>query len=131
MIEQRKPPTLPPPAPFFFSGAATEVTTHRQGLTLFLSVGMEEAQPQRQAIVAKPNRSVDDRSDATSTQGRQQTWTHTDDMPTIDFGDATAARLREYRRSGAWIRLRDGRKVAYPLGGGAFLHDHLRGSGAG
>ncbi|AVK74822.1 hypothetical protein pqer_cds_400 [Pandoravirus quercus] len=93
---------------------------------------MEEAQPQHQAIVAKPNRLIKDGSDATATQGQQQqTRTHTDGMPTIDFGDATAARLREYRRSGAWIRLRDGRKVAYPLGGGAFLHDRLCGGDAG
>lgn len=43
--------------------------------------------------------------------------THGSEMPTIDFGHATAARLRECRHSGAWIRMRDGRRVAYPLGG--------------
>ncbi|WBR14489.1 hypothetical protein pkur_cds_314 [Pandoravirus kuranda] len=37
--------------------------------------------------------------------------------PTIDFRHATAERLRAHRQSGAWIRMTDGRKVAYPLGG--------------
>lgn len=92
---------------------------------------MEEAQPQRRAIAAKPDRLVHDGSGTTATQGRHPAQTHTDDMPTINFGDATAARLRECRLSGAWIRLRDGRKVAYPLGGGAFSHDRMREGDAG
>ncbi|AGO84118.1 hypothetical protein psal_cds_408 [Pandoravirus salinus] len=92
---------------------------------------MKEMQPRRPAMLAKPNGPVDDRSDATSAQGQQQAQTHIGDMPTIDFGDATAARLRECRLSGAWIRLKDGRKVAYPLGGGAFLRDRLRDGDAG
>lgn len=37
--------------------------------------------------------------------------------PVIDFRHATAERLRAHRQSGAWIRMANGSKVPYPLGG--------------
>lgn len=80
---------------------------------------MAETESHRESAIDGADTLADGAGAAIRKPDRDQT--HGAEMPTIDFGHATAARLRECRRSGAWIRMRDGRKVAYPLGGLASL----------